>query len=627
MKPRTARILRVLFCAYVAATFAHIAYVVHHEPFSFDAWNVSIDTGAKPATVGRFFEFWHQQYTTSNPRIGQPLAYLAYKIDGVAELVTPLAFFAIVLAGFILGAGRWPSRKNDRDLATLAIGIGFLWFVAPDLPAYMFCRAYATNYIWAIAIQLWFLVPLRLYGVSEVRTSVPKLAAYFVLGVAAGMGNEHVGPTLMLFTLVYALWSWWKYQRRSLLVWAGVIGVIVGFAIIFFAPGQGHRYEGLAERYTPFQQLLVRGFAGNMDILVGLLETISPVLVIAVVGVAIGMITENRNEADLVEVRAQQRRALTFMCIALLAATTITMTVFASPLLGPRFYLHAGVLVLAGVMGVIPAFLHRARAFAPFVIFAAIASTYAAVRTIPLYKRLSRDSDRRLAELAATPRGSVYTAEAWEQVSESWWTLGDDARDQMKQELIAHYFDLDRVLFRGGDLLKPLGVSDLKLTMHYDLDQSMCLDELDDLDVKPWVGRDVAAIQHAFLDAITEIHRVSGSHIRTIDLVATFLGSKPPLPRKTMYVARWANGVMEGYTAGIKRQGRSSARQVVLSPELKKSEFEMYAFPIGDEPRRLGLSTSTTPLSYEPTRSGVYWVTACKPDYCFVVFSVSHVVL
>src|SRR5262249_54022744 len=162
---------------------------------------VSQDTGAQPFSVARFFEFWHQQYTTSNPRIGQPLTYFAYKLAGVAELGTPLAFFAIVLAGFVLGARRWPSLKSGRDLATLAIAIGFMWLAAPNLPAYMFCRAYATNYVWTAAIQLWFIVPLRLYGDRERPPSAGTLAAYAVLGIAAGMCNEHTGPTLIVFCL------------------------------------------------------------------------------------------------------------------------------------------------------------------------------------------------------------------------------------------------------------------------------------------------------------------------------------------------------------------------------------------------------------------------------------------
>ena len=84
----------------------------------------------------------------------------------------------------------------------------------------------------------------------------------------------------------------------------------------------------------------------------------------------------------------------------------------------------------------------------------------------------SRSSQRRRAE--ASPR-----CEAWEQIPEEWWFLGDDVRDQKKQELIAKYFGLYRVLFRGNDQWATLGVTDVKLTMHYDFDAPVCLDELD----------------------------------------------------------------------------------------------------------------------------------------------------
>src|SRR5438445_696715 len=151
MKTETARLLRALFYAYVAFTFVHIAYVVYHEPFAFDAWNIANDTKAQPASVHNFFAFWHQQYAHSNPRIGQEMAYLAYKVTPVAELGTPLAFLAIVLGGFMFGVGRRPRLDNLCDLATLSIGIGIFWIAAPNLPAYMFCRAYATNYIWLAA--------------------------------------------------------------------------------------------------------------------------------------------------------------------------------------------------------------------------------------------------------------------------------------------------------------------------------------------------------------------------------------------------------------------------------------------------------------------------------------------
>src|SRR5215212_164147 len=106
--------------------------------------------------------------------------------------------------------------------------------------------------------------------------------------------------------------------------------------------------------------------------------------------------------------------AMTMLVVAVIAAALITATVFASPLLGPRFYFHSMLLLLGAALGVIVAFLHRRRTLAPFVVIAVLTSVYAAARTIPMFKRVSDGSAERLAQLAATPAGTEGTAEAWE---------------------------------------------------------------------------------------------------------------------------------------------------------------------------------------------------------------------
>ncbi|MFN0253030.1 MAG: DUF6056 family protein [Kofleriaceae bacterium] len=622
MSPTKVRILRALFWAYVVATFVHIAYVVYREPFAFDAWNIAHDTDAKPFSVGNFFEFWRYMYTESNPRIGQPMAYLAYKLVGVAEIGTPLAYFAIVLATFVLGTKRWPDRANNRDLAVIAIGVGLLWFAAPNLPAYMFCRAYATNYIWLIAIQLWFLVPLRLYRPEDpVRGG--RLAGFALLGVVAGMGNEHVGPTLIAGVWAFGFFMYRRDTKLHPKLIVAAIAPLAGYAIIFFAPGQSQRYDGLAEKFTLTEQILTRGLRGNMDIYVEYLQSAAPQLVVLACAIAIGLWTR---AADSEEARARQRGVLAFFFIVMVVGSLITITVFASPKLGPRFYLHAMVLLLAPVLGAVDAFVQRPRSLVPFVVLAAIASGYAFARTVPLYTSMAKDSERRLAELAATPRGGIYTAPAWDQVAESWWALGDDMRDQKKQEMVAKYFGLSRALFRGPGNWSLLGLSDVKLTMHYDLDKQICLDEVDTLQIKQFVGRDVGAIQHAFLDAIVEIEQGAQTQVQKIDLVASFLGTTPPLPRSKMYLAKWEDGVLEGYTARMKRVGRAREREIVVDPKLKTQPWEIFITAIGDPPKRLGLSTDTTRLTYEPWRRGTYWVTACRDDYCFVLLALIHTI-
>ena len=74
------------------------------------------------------------------------------------------------------------------------------------------------------------------------------------------------------------------------------------------------------------------------------------------------------------------------------------------------------------------------------------------------------------------------------------------------------------------------------------------------------------------------------------------------------------------------RKGRSPIRQITLPDSLKKSDWDIYVTGIGDPPKLLGKSTGTAPLTYVPWKSGPYWVTACKADYCFVIFTVSHAV-
>src|SRR5690606_10366391 len=115
--------------------------------------------------------------------------------------------------------------------------------------------------------------------------------------------------------------------------------------------------------------------------------------------IAVSLLDERRTRAALDDARAEQRRAIGILLMTLAAASLITITVFASPKLGPRFYMHSMFLVMCGVLGVVRAFLDRPRAYAPFVVFAVVASAYAMARTVPLYTRLSRASDQRLAEL------------------------------------------------------------------------------------------------------------------------------------------------------------------------------------------------------------------------------------
>lgn len=603
-------VLRLCFVAYVVATAVHIGVVMAHEPFAFDAWNVADDTKAAPFSLANFLDYGVGQYTHSNPRVGQWFTYLAYKLDLFAVIATPIAYLALALAVTVLGLGRFPAWRRGRDLALYAITLGVLWFALPKIGMIMFCRAYGTNYVYGAAIQLWFLVPLRLRpsGEGTMAACVP----YFFLGVIAGACNEHTGPTLVLAMLVLAGWRYQQSSQRPNLALAGALGVVVGFAMIFFAPGQGQRYDGLATKVSFVGRLLQRGFTANLDIFNGFVTAAAPTLGL----VALVLVAGARDED-----RAAQREPLRLLGWALLAGSVVTATVFVSPKLGPRFYLASCALLVAGFIGIADAVLTSPRRLVPFVALAVVASGYAAARSIPLYLRLSHASDERLATLAAARPGTVFTADAFDQVEESWWFLGDDFRDIKKRELIARYFGLAGVVHRAVDLDAPLGVSDVRLVPRYAVTPPSCLDEAGGFELGAFRALDARSVQKAMLFGVDHLRARLAGHgtLDRLDLAVEFAGARPATPRPSILVGRWTPARFDAWAGVIERAGSLTRRRRVKVPDaLRTPDVEIDIWQVGGTWKRLGTGADAT-LEYEPWRRGPYWALACREAECFVI--------
>ena len=406
-------------------------------------------------------------------------------------------------------------------------------------------------------------------------------------------------------------------RDRPNLAWAGGFGAVVGFAAIFFAPGQGERYDGLATKVGLVGRLLQRGFSANLDILRELVIGASPLFVLLAILLVIG-----RNDTDD---HGNRRRALGFLGLVLGAAGLIAVTMFVSPKLGPRFFMHACFLLLAGFVGVADTVLVTPKRLLPFVLIALTASTYAVFRTVPMYLRVEQQSDARVAALVASARGSVFTAEAYEQVEDSWWFLGDDFRFIPKRELIARYFDLKGVILRGTDLDAPLGVSGVKLVPHYAITPRTCLDEHGGLELGIFRGTDVAAIQKGMRGAIEDLRaKLAGrGKMERLALEVEFDGERPKLPRPTLLVGRWREvGGFEGWVGGLPRAGVSLRRELVLPADLRSQDLELVVYKVGHDWKSVGRTTDAGAHEYAQWGPGTYWGLACRPDECFVIAAI-----
>jgi hypothetical protein len=320
------------------------------------------------------------------------------------------------------------------------------------------------------------------------------------------------------------------------------------------------------------------------------------------------------------EQQPARSRALWLLALALVMGTTMAMTMFVSPKLGSRFFIVSMALLLAAFLGLADVVLDRRRALIPFVVFAVAASAYAAVRTVPLYTQVAHQGAARMAALEASQPGDIFVADAFAQVDETWWYIGDDFRDFQKRELVQKYFALSRVFFRGYDLKGPLGMAGVRFAPRYWLAGDACPKQYELFDTGVTRGFDIPGVHRAVKAAIELLggQLAKGQALEKFELGVVFIGAPPPLPRPRLLVARWQGDKIEGYSAKIARRGRSTTREIKLADELRGKPFEIYIVQVGGEARKLG-TTDGKPLHYVPWRSGVYWVLACGADECFVI--------
>jgi hypothetical protein len=324
------------------------------------------------------------------------------------------------------------------------------------------------------------------------------------------------------------------------------------------------------------------------------------------------------------EIAEIRRARLRFLGLVAIAATLVTATVFVSPRLGARFYLHSAALVLAAFVGVLDSMARSARRLVPFAVLAVCASGYAAVRTVPLFLRLDDQSADRLALLAAAPRGAMVTVESLDQVDDSWWFVGDDLRTPDQRAMIAGYLGLGGLVYRAVDLDAPLGVSDVRLVPRASATPASCLDDHGGFEITGFRGLDVDSIQRAMLDGIARTRARLGAAARLdrLELAVELVGAAPALPRKTLLIGRWRPERFEAWAATIERRGVGRTRSVLLPPALRGTDLEIFIYhlggPSGGVARRLGTARDAA-LHYVPWARGGYWALACNADECFVI--------
>jgi hypothetical protein len=586
----------VALAVMLAAVATHVAVVVHLEPFAFDAWNVAADTRDQPFSWSAWAAYLADQHAHGNPRLGQAFAYLGYKLIWVPIVLTPVAWLALALAVVTLGLGRRPSPRDPADVAITGLVLGVAWLALPYVGTIVFCRAYAANYLYPAAAQLWFLVAYRAPDAPWVKAARGWHIALFLLaGIAAGASNQHTGPLLALIAFGVSLVLHRRGERRPLL-WAGAVGVVIGFGWLFFAPGNDTHYDGLAGEAGLAQRALSRGVAQNAVILRDYLVHAAPQL-----AAIVAVLLTRPGDAVLAARRG--------IALALGAGLVIALTLFVSPKLGHRFFFLPLAMLLAAVVQLIAAVRPGRRAqLAMFAAGAAI-SAYVAFATITLYQRLHVSSERRLAELAAAAPGAPVVVSPWEIVDVHWFFWGDDFKDPRKRRLVQDHLGTGPIVWSGPDRRAPLGL--LGAGFVVELEPS----GLDQADLQPTAWEVDLPLLGRQLDAVVRQARSRADGLTAATLRVRLPAPPPGLPALPLVAARWAadTGTVVHRASVVFDGATGRRRRAAIPAGLEAASW--FLWPIGLPVAAAPVTEGAIRMTLAPGRT--HWLIGCV-ERCFV---------
>jgi hypothetical protein len=481
--------------------------------------------------IAGVLEFARYNYANYNPRLGEILLVILDGSRTVDAIVAPLAQLALPAIVFALAHARWP-RATMADLARLVVVQALIWLAIPFAGVMYFYRPFDANYLMTACIQLGF---IALYRLELARATAPRLwlvPIAVVWGVAAGMCNEHTGPTLTLAVLALAAWAW---RRGRLRVWmfAGAVAAPAGVAILMFAPGQVVRYAGVTAGLHPLQTVLDRG-VGNLRTVADFAVEIAPgaLLVIAALVVAV-------REAGARALDALDRTRATQLALFAAAALCVCGTLFASPIVEDRvFFAPCVCAAIALVMLGEAAWPHpRARRALVGASTAVVAINIAGMVWAGVgASRRAHARDELLA--GAPPRATVAVPLAGDLLHDH-WDYGEDFAYYYMREFVAHrIYGLQTIeLAEPPSWRQPTPDERVEVKLVYD-------PPLADADPRTrWPADRPAPLQWAWLlrelrESWVAIHAVPGHELVEIDAFVV-----PPIAvgfrERPIFLARW----------------------------------------------------------------------------------------
>lgn len=423
-----------LWAAIVIPLGIVLAMCAHWEPVLRDGWgHLNWYRNGGTLDASSIYDLVVGGWRYENPRLGQTLSTILYA-DGplhvIATVALGLALFTL-LATMVLG--RWPSPRRTGDALAYVTVVAIVAWCVPQFGPMLFYRPFLGNYTFGLVLQLAWLVPFRLQLAEPRSWRAWWSPLLFVLGVAAGMCNEHVGPAFLAAGVAVVAYSVKRGDRVRPWMLLGLAGLALGYVLLMIAPGHAARYGGLANQAGVVERVLDRGLVDNLRI-------------VGVLGVHVAWALPWIVLGAVAHRRAAPLAAPTRLAIAGLAAMglVITLVLLGSPKVGPRLYVHAVALVACALAAWVLAQLSTARHRLACGVLSAVVIGYVAVRCVAAYASVGPRGEARLAVIRSAPAGARVVVPRFSTAGDRYF-LGEDLDDADLRARLATWYGVTAI--------------------------------------------------------------------------------------------------------------------------------------------------------------------------------------
>lgn len=421
-----------------------LVFCVYWEPVLRDGWDELALIRGKVVSVRLFYDIAVLDYRVLNPRLGQLATMVGYALPWLHPIVTPVLDLTELAVLTALALGRWPSIRRADDAFMALVVTALVWLCTPQIGLMLCYRPYTGNYVFGLTVAVAWLLPYR-FGVAR-PARLPRWFAlvWLVVGVLAGMCNEHLGISFLAMAALATLVVVRRDGRAGVagLPWmiAGLVGFAAGYVLLLTAPSQHLRYAGLADQAGYLERIAARGVRGNLWLVFRLVRALVPVVPLVIVAAVERWWLGPAQRPPL------ERRAAAVLA---LGGLVCMVTLLASPRIGPRLYGASVALIAAAIAGGFVAPLRTRWLRWILGVVAAAIVAYISARCVVIFRAVGPVGRARMAALERGA-GTVVTLPALP-ARRSRYFVGDDLTDGNVRAGVVHDYQLEDIVIAAPD--------------------------------------------------------------------------------------------------------------------------------------------------------------------------------